>query len=539
MSDINNICMKCMSKLENKDKCQKCGEKIGAPQNLPFLPKKTIIGSRYAVGCGLEMNGEGLSYIGYDTVKDSKVYIREFFPANICSRGSNIKNVIVSSYRKCIYERELNKFLKYFRSVARLRNIPAICAVFDIFNENGTAYVIIEWIDGKSLDKFIHERGGHITWDEAKSMIIPFISSLNDMNKSGVLHLGISPSNIFIMDNKKIKLSGFAIHDLRNLNSPIDAQLYDGCSALEQYIEIYETDGSTDVYGLTASLFFALTGEYPQTATKRKKDDRLFIAKNIVKSIPDNVISGIAGGLRVYPNNRTLSFERLKIELSDSPIAQISRSQGKNPEIKKYKNDKQKNKNFIWGITSCGIALITLIAGFIVYWFGFKNNHQGSSSDDISSEQQNFEENLNETTKNKIKVPDLIGKKFSDIKSQDAASAGYEVLLLSEEFNEGTSEGNIISQTPNAGKEMYEGAIIAVNVSKGNKMRQLPHISGKTISEASLAISGIGIKPIESWKNNNNVPEGYIIGYSDKNEGDLVEYGSEVIIVRSLGAIKR
>lgn len=535
MISVNNLCMRCMNDLKDEDICEKCGEKKGAPQEFPFLPKKTIIGSRYIVGCGLEINGEGLSYIGYDMVKNTKVYIREFLPANLCTRDPNLKSVSVPSYRKGIYEKELNKFLKYFRSVARLRNVPAIAAVYDIFNENETAYVIIEWIDGIKLDKFVGESGGTITWDKARTMFIPFISALNEIHTAGVLHLGIAPDNIFVTKGDKLKLSGFAINDLRNLNSPIEAELYDGCSALEQYIEIYDTDQSTDVYGLTASLFLALTGEYPQLATKRKKDDRLFMAREIVRSIPENVISGLASGLRVYPNNRTLSFERLKVELSDSQIAQITRSkEARVPKISK----KEKNSNFIWGMISCGIALAALIACFVVYWFVFRKNETNQTPMGESPGNSALADEETTTIKNKIIVPDLSGKNWSELEGQDSSAVGYEVLLLSQEFDDNVPEGKVSSQTPSAGQEMDEGSIIAVNVSKGSKSRQLPSIAGKSISEVSLALSSIGIKPVESWKYDNSVAEGYVIGYADQQEGNSVDYGTQVVIIRSLGAGK-
>ena len=530
MKNMDNLCMRCMSDLKNENICPKCGEKKGEPQLTPFLPKKTILGSRYVIGAGLEINGEGLSYIGYDNVKETKIYIREFFPENLCIRREDFTNVMAYSYKKSLFEKELEKFLKYFRSVARLRNIPAICAIYDIFKENGTAYIIIEWVEGMRLDKFVSEKGGKLSWDEARPMFIPLISSLNKMHGARVLHLGISPKNIFVEPNGKMKLTGFAIDDLRKLNSPIEAQLYDGCSALEQYIDIYDMDQSTDVYGLTATLFLTLTGEYPQTATKRKKDDRLLMPRDVVRIIPDNVISGIASGLRVYPNNRTLSFERLKVEISGSNLAALSFTKEEKIDFKK---DNKKNKNFILGLISCLVALVILGLCFIFYWFIFRNNNQ-QSQNNASSEGLNTNETLEEIeNKEKILIPNLKGKKFEELKSQSKDSVGYEVLMLSEEFNDNIDQGYVISQTPGEGEEAYEGAIIAVNISKGSKMRKLPNIKGKTISEAALAVSAAGLIPVESWESSADIPEGYVVGYANNKEGDMVEYNSEVVIVRS------
>lgn len=534
MKTLDNLCMGCMNDLENEYVCSKCGEKRGEPQETPFLPKKFVIGSRYIIGKGLEVNGEGLSYIGYDKVKGLKVYIREFFPENLCSRGEDFINVRVSSYKKGMFEKEFEKFLKYFRSVARLRNIPALCAIYDIFKENNTAYIIMEWIDGISLDKFVAQKGGAIPWNEVRLMFMPLISALSGMHKSGVLHLGISPENLLIEDTGKIRLTGFAMEDLRKMNSPLEPQLYDGCSALEQYVEIYDMDQSTDVYSLTASLFLALTGEYPQIATKRKKDDRLFMPKEIVSAMSDTVISGLASGLRVYPNNRTLSFDRLKIEISNSNLTQFTFEEKKKHEIKK---EKQEKIGIILGVKSCVATLLVLIFSFVFYSVFVKKYDYNFLTNENFFQNFKQEETSDEAIENKrkITVPNLREKNFEDLQSLDNINENYEVLLLSEEFNDDIPSGCIISQTPGAGEEVYEGAIIAVNVSKGSKMRKLPAVKEKTISEAAIAVSSVGVRPAETWSNSEDIPEGYVIDYADRKEGDMVEYDSEVILVRSSG----
>ncbi len=530
-----NLCMGCMNELKNEeDTCPKCGSERGETQQIPFLPMGIIIGDRYIVGKSLEINGEGISYIGYDKIKNLKVYIREFFPENLCSRAGNSIDINVASYKKGIFEKEFEKFLKYFKAVARLRNIPALCAIYDMFKENGTAYIIMEWIDGISLDKFVAEKGGSIPWNEAKPMFMPLLSALSSMHNSGVLHLGIYPGNILIEDKKKMRLTGFAMSDLRKINSPLEGKLYDGCSALEQYIEIYDMDESTDVYGLTASLFLAITGEYPQTATKRKKDDRLFMPKDIVRSIPNSVVSGIASGLRVYPNNRTLSFDRLKLEISNSEIAQFTLEENKKSDAPK---EIRGNDNLILGIKSCAIAASVLAGCFLFYRLVLKNNNQGLSLKDNSNQNLISQEDFGETNavSRKITVPDLREKNFEEMKNLSKGSEDYKILLLSEEFSDDIKEGSIISQTPGAGEEADAGAIIAVNISKGSKMRKLPPVKEKTISEASIAVASAGLKPVESWSDSSNIPEGYVIDYADYKEGDFVEYSSEIVLVRSSG----
>ena len=214
--------------------CPYCGKNLVNPQEEPFLPQKTLLADRYYVGKAIKMDGEGLEYAGYDKIENSRVYIREFFPSRICQRDENFKKILAYPNKSPEFQKLLKDFLKYFRSIARLRNLSSIAAVYDIFEENNTAYVIFEWIEGIKLDKYMSSRSEPFTWHEAQAMFMPLLSSLIYMSNAKVHHLGICPENIIVTPEQKLKLSGFATKNLRNLYSDIEGQLYDGCSAIEQ-----------------------------------------------------------------------------------------------------------------------------------------------------------------------------------------------------------------------------------------------------------------------------------------------------------------
>ncbi len=537
---MNNLCMSCMEKIMNEEMCPHCGAKANGTQVPPFMPKKTILAKRYIVGQGMEFDGEGLSYIGYDSVKNMKIYIREFYPSNLCKREGDFTHVNIRENEQKVFEILLDDFLKYFRSVARLRNLPALKAVYDIFQENGTAYVIFEWVEGTRLDKYLSEKGGSISWEEAKILFMPLLSSLSHMNASKIFHLGIFPGNMIVTQDKKIKLVGFATKNLRQANSLIESELYDGCSALEQYLDVYEPDESTDIYGFTASLFLALTGEYPQIATQRKQDDKLLMPQNIIKNLPENVISALANALRVYPNSRTLSFETLRAELSNSPVVQV-RNINTEPDDS-FDNSEFKNKkssNFMWGVISCVTALMILIAGLVVYWIWLRDNTKNQNENILST--QNEDENKLEEDDSeiaipeKIVVPELVGRNYQNLQAELANNDMYKILPLSEEFHDTIGEGCIISQAPNYGEEMYIGSTIAVNVSRGPQKRALPNIEGKTLSEAAQMISNAKLRPSETREYSSEVEEGKVIRYKDYKAGDTLDYDSEVVIVVSNG----
>ncbi len=540
--------MNCMELLENdEDICSKCGYEVDEEQSLPFIPKGTVLENRYIVGRGLEIDGEGLSYIGYDKSKKTKVYIREFYPSNFSSRSNDGVGVTTKENFEKVFKNLRSGFFKYFRFVARVRNLPSVVSVYDIFEANNTIYVICEWVDGSRLDRFLGSKGGRLEWNEAKEMFMPFLNSLSRMEAVGIRHLGISPDNILVTKDNEFKLTGFATKSLRSANSLISSQLYDGCTALEQYLDDYEPAESTDVYGLAATLFFALTGEYPPSAVERKKDDKLMMPQVILNDLPENVVSAIATALRVYPNSRTLSFETLKIELSDSPLLEVQDIESNDDvsEITDYGEEdfrSEKSKSISWGVVSCIITLVVLLVCLGVYWFWLKNKPENDGADENSSSQsqadsylKNENTNTQDETTRKITVPNLVGRNFKSLQDELKYNNEYNVVLLSEEFSSEIGEGCIISQTPSAGEEAYYGTMIAVNVSKGKKTKSLPSVEGKTLSEASQLLAENKIKTDSVSEFSSKYPEGTVVGYKNYKAGDEVEYGSQVTLIVSKG----
>ena len=544
---MENLCMNCMKELEeSKDICPYCGYETSSKQAKPFLPFETVLQERYIVGKGLEIDGEGLSYIGYDKSKNSKIYIREFFPGNICERSSDKIQVSRITQKSKIFDNLMFEFLKCFRAVAKVRNLPSITSVYDIFNENGTAYVVMEWIEGKSLDKFLSKSGGYISWNKAKLMFMPLLSSLIKAEKFGIRHLGICPANMLVTEDDKIKLTGFATKSLRSAYSEIEGQLYDGCSALEQYSKNYEPSEATDIYGFMSSLFLAVTGEYPMSAPKRLRDDRLLITENILKELPDNVVSSFANALKVSPSNRTLSFETLRIELSNSPVLRV-KGMGEPDEnfeldIEDQKDDSEKKENAKWGIISCISALALLLVGLGVYLYILNNtgslSQNNSDSDNQNTVYQTADTNDSGTETQKFTVPNLVGRNYNNLQEEVAkGGSNYKLVLLSKDFNDSVGEGCVTSQIPMAGEEATVGSTIAVNISKGPQKRTVPAVKGKTLSEASQLITNAKLIPVKTSEYSNEYPEGIVRGYKDCSEGDQLDYNSKVTIVVSKGSL--
>ena len=234
------------------------------------------------------------------------------------------------------------------------------------------------------------------------------------------------------------------------------------------------------------------------------------------------------------------------MELLDSPVAKIKNLQSSANEFYDqygdFKNRKRaKSNGYIWGMISCGIAIVVLLAGLGVYWFWLRDNasynKSATNTSENSDESTELDEVYEETASDKIPVPSFIERNLENLQSELALNSEYKIIVLSEEFHDSIGEGCIISQTPSPGEEMDKGGTIAVNVSKGSKNRILPEITGKTLSEAAKLITNAKLIPnaINSTENNSEFAEGIVIGYSNKQAGDTVEYGTEVTIIVSKG----
>lgn len=534
------LCMNCMEKLGEEEKvCPKCRESVDNSQIYPFISKSTKIGDRYIIGKGIHKNSESLGYIGYDFIKNTKVYIKEFFPSELCTRQKD-GNMKVSEARECLRKFKIlfEDFRKYFRTIARYRNLSSLAAIYDILEQNNTVYIIFEWIDGLTLDKYLSTKGGLLEWSEAKILFMPLLSSLARLENSGIRHLGISPNSIIVANDEKLKLTNFSTRHLRTTGSVLEPELFEGCSALEQYIPGADISESTDVYGFVASLFFALTGEYPLSAIERKKKDKLLMPSKVLKSLPDNVVSAIANGLKIYPNNRIISFESLRVEISNSPVLQVKNIYGSSEKFEcntpksTANNDSSCSK---WGVISCVTAIALLLVCFGVYWYWIKDknstNNEVNQQTNISSIMESIVPE--ETADKKIEVPQLVGKSISDAEKYANSDNPYTIVVLSEEFHDSIQEGCIISQTPSYGEQMYSGSVIAVNISKGPEKRVLPNISGKSLSEVSLILTDAGFNPKKVNQSSDEYEEGIVIGYQNHQAGDEVDYGSELVIVVS------
>ena len=548
MADFGNLCMNCMSDTKGQPVCPHCGSDGSMPQMVHALPLRTLLQNRYIVGAARRENGEGITYIGYDTALKTPIELREFFPQTFCERAEDAVSVRVLGGSEVVFDECLSAFLRYSREVAHMRELSAIVSNYDIFEENHTAYTLSEWDESITLRYFVERSGGNLEWNAARQLFMPVLSALSVLHGNGVCHLGISPDTLLIYQDGKMKLGSFYTNTVRQMDTDIPPDLVEGCAAIEQYVMNYKPDEATDVYGFAASLFFALTGSLPPSALKRRSDPRLMIPTAVLHSLPPCVVTALADALQVSPDKRTPTFERLRGELSAVPaVAAALEESQRIPRVQQTGSAKKTKQvpGFVWVLLSCVIMLAVFAGGgFLWMWKSGTNllNFPAEASSVASTSSDSAVLEAKEAVSSEadlIDTPNLVGQNYQALIAQESSQASgnpdYQILLSSKQFSDTVPTNCIISQTPPAGGKMARGTAIVVVVSQGAAVRVLPSIAGKTLSDASDAVTSAGFVPTKDTDYSDTVPADRVIGYKNVKAGSQMAYGSKVVIVISLG----
>ena len=217
MQNTDRLCMGCMNDSGSEDICPICGHSVHEKNDISFLPIKTWIKSRYLLGKALSSDGEGVTYIGWDNQEDTIITVREFFPIPLAQRG-NDGSILVKEGSDFAFNTALMDFLQLHKTLSGIE-LSAISPITEIIECNSSAYVISRAPSGITLREFLLRNGGTLTWEQAKVLFLPLISSIISLHENSIIHGGISPETILVGRDGKLRLTGFATKHLRQSGS--------------------------------------------------------------------------------------------------------------------------------------------------------------------------------------------------------------------------------------------------------------------------------------------------------------------------------
>jgi len=278
------------------------------------LPPDTILNGAYLVEKCVGSGGFGVTYRARNLRADGDcVAIKEYFPRAVAERGEH-GAVIIRADAAGEFRRWLENYEREYGLLMKLRGNRAIINVRETFRENDTSYLVMDFIPGETLEARVR-REGPVAGEALLALIRPFLPELAKMHHADILHRDINPSNIMLPPGDMPKLIDFgSARPVPREGGRLTALLRPGFAPPEQYNDRSMQGPETDVYGLCASLYFALTGEAPQDGRQRMIRDELKPMDG-VKGCPPRLARAVMKGLQIPQERRQPSFEALWYEL--------------------------------------------------------------------------------------------------------------------------------------------------------------------------------------------------------------------------------
>ena len=276
-------------------------------ENLHCLRKGTRLIGRYTIECVLGQGGFGITYLGIDELHEKKVAIKEFFPQGIVTRNIEYQDTVTVTFvgEKDNYEKGKERFLKEARTMAKFSKDEGIVKALDFFEINNTAYIVMEYLEGITLKQYLRENQ-RIAPEDLIELLVPLIESLDEIHSQGMIHRDISPDNIMVLPDGRIKLMDFgAARDYTEFGEKsLSIVLKPGYAPPEQY-QTHGIQGPwTDIYALCATMYKCITGENPPDAIDRVIDDHLKKISEFGIVIPLQEEVAIIKGMSVSAQDR-------------------------------------------------------------------------------------------------------------------------------------------------------------------------------------------------------------------------------------------
>ena len=564
------LCMGCMNELDENGVCHYCKYTDDTAYLRSYLAPRTVLDNRYIIGKMLSYNGEGASYICYDSVAKEKVVCREYMPDTLCERDRGSNNIIVNSDCLAKYKTFMQEFVETNKALSRMRNLNHMVTAKDMLYENNTAYVILEYVEGVSLKKFLQSNTGLLSWEQVKKLFVPVFTTLSIIHNAGIIHRGLSPENIIVTINGELKLTGFCISSIRTSNTGLSPEFYSGYAAPEQYSSLDWQGTWTDVYAISAVLYRILTGTVPLDALTRINNDTMPEPARVNPKVPPRVSKVLMRGLAVRGEERIQTITELVTALFEQPeyvehkkgqtqtipitrAADESRShssrEAAKPTAKKQEAPKKpSNKVVIAGFV--GLVALLGVALFLLYQIISQKNDTSSSTPDSNTavitkatDEKIAEPESSSVTESETSesgygtgavMPNVVGYRYDSVTEQ--LGSAFEIAVESF-YSDEYKEGEITEQSIPAGTD-YDPTKrhkLTLKVCQGSEYAYIPEFDGATQENYLKQLGELRIKynvvELES-----SASKGSIVKLS-KAAGDRINIknGEELIVYVSTG----
>lgn len=394
--------------------CPHCGNvEVTKPNEPIHLVPGTVLANRYILGLAVGSGGFGIVYSAWDMKLETIVAVKEFFVSRLVTRAEGLKNLIITKKSQEEFEYRKERFLAEARNMANFGSHRSIPNVFEFFEENNTAYIVMELLHGVALNDYLKQSGGKIDTDFAIMIANEIGNALKSLHEQNIIHRDVAPDNIYICSGKEIKIKLMDLGAAKLADSTddvIDIILKPGYSPTEQYDNSKNIGPWTDIYALGATLYVMLTGVKPDESTNRKIKDEVMPPHLLDPSISENLSNAIMKAMAIEKHIRFKNVQDF-----------LSAINGERKIIPLAKEKKRRSLKRFLGIAVAGVVLCVgsiavyntyhnkqeaelLAPADIAVWFSVS---EGSSEEDaMMAIKKDFEQKYEGVTVDFVAIPE-------------------------------------------------------------------------------------------------------------------------------------
>ena len=521
------LCPYCLQPLPGAaQSCPHCGKSFAGRNPGGTLPVGTVLAGRYTVGEMLSIDGEGILYRGAENLGRFRVTIKEYLPITLTAERTAESTLRPKTGSEVLFKTTRMDFADLYRSIQRITPANGLEAVLDVVEANNSVYAILENLGGTPLDQWLENHPGTIRPDDACTMLQPVFEGVAAMHKIGLVHRGICPENIRVMENDRCRLAGYATVGLRTAGSGLHEQLYEGYSAPEQYSTAEFEGRYTDEYSLAAVFYRMVCGQAPVPAAQRIVADSNPRAKSVNGSLPLYVSQVLQLGLRLRPMERIQTVPQLYQALSSKEYtAELTRTMKPETPVRTAQPEPERKEHLLsLKALLAGIVILLSILILLTLWSVLSQHiHQPAASaaeSEPASSEVMVPQNL---------VPNFIGMDYTQVQNNREYTSMY-LFYVTEEYSDTAPAGQIIQQEPSADTVLKAGETIRLVVSKGPQMAEMPNIIGFTQDGAVKELEARGlVASCFMVVNDGSYASGCVVRTSEE-PGTKVEVGTVITV---------
>ena len=525
--EATRLCPYCLQPLPGAaQSCPHCGKSFAGRNPGGTLPVGTVLAGRYTAGEMLSIDGEGILYRGAENLGRFRVTIKEYLPITLTAERTAESTLRPKTGSEVLFKTTRMDFADLYRSIQRITPANGLEAVLDVVEANNSVYAILENLGGTPLDQWLENHPGTIRPDDACAMLQPVFEGVAAMHKIGLVHRGICPENIRVMENDRCRLAGYATVGLRTAGSGLHEQLYEGYSAPEQYSTAEFEGRYTDEYSLAAVFYRMVCGQAPVPAAQRMVTDSNPRAKSVNGSLPLYVSQVLQLGLRLRPMERIQTVPQLYQALSSKEYtAELTRTMKPETPVRTAQPEPERKEHLLsLKALLAGIVILLSILILLTLWSVLSQHiHQPAASaaeSEPASSEVMVPQNL---------VPNFIGMDYTQVQNNREYTSMY-LFYVTEEYSDTAPAGQIIQQEPSADTVLKAGETIQLVVSKGPQMAEMPNIIGFTQDGAVKELEARGlVASCFMVVNDGSYASGCVVRTSEE-PGTKVEVGTVITV---------